>query len=233
LFAGIPAEGLRFLRSLARNNRREWFQPRKEIFDSKLKAPLVDLVDAVNQELRKFAPEHVNDPAKALYRIYRDTRFSGDKTPYKTHVSAIFPLRGFEKHSGGAFYFEISPKALGIASGCYMPGPEQLLAIRSWISENHEDFMRAIRKAEKVAGALQGESLRRVPKGFSPEHPAADLIRQKQWYFWKELEPEVACSPKVVSEIVRYFRAAAEPVAMLNAPLQALHKKQKSSDWLL
>ena len=76
MFPGFPPEALKFLRGLERNNRREWFQPRKEIFETKLKAPMMELVEAINAELPGFAPEHINDPKKAVYRIYRDTRFS-------------------------------------------------------------------------------------------------------------------------------------------------------------
>src|SRR6267142_6110303 len=82
-FAGFPAEGMQFFRSLARNNRREWFQPRKQIYDDQLKAPMMELVTALNAEMMRFAPNYVAEPAKAIYRVYRDTRFSKDKTPYK------------------------------------------------------------------------------------------------------------------------------------------------------
>ena len=99
-FAGFPAEGMQFFRSLARNNRREWFQPRKQIYDDQLKAPMMELVTALNAEMMRFAPNYVAEPAKAIYRLYRDTRFSKDKTPYKTHIAAIFPRRGLVKHEG-------------------------------------------------------------------------------------------------------------------------------------
>ena len=99
MFPGFSPEALTFLRSLKRNNRREWFQPRKEIFETKVKIPMVQLVEAINAELLDFAPDHVTDPKKAVYRTYRDTRFSADKTPYKTHVAAIFPDHNLGKQS--------------------------------------------------------------------------------------------------------------------------------------
>jgi uncharacterized protein (TIGR02453 family) len=225
VFTGFAPEALTFLRSLARNNRREWFQPRKEQFEAKIKAPMIELVDAINHELSRFAPEHVNDPRKAIYRIYRDTRFSGDKTPYKTHISAIFPRRGLDRHSGAGFYFEISPKAVGVAGGSYMPGPEQLLAIRTWLSENHAEFVKAAKAIQKVTGKLQGETLQRVPKGFDPSHPAADLIKMKQWYWWTELDPALATTPKLLPEVIKRFRALAEVVAMMNRPLLMQQKR--------
>src|ERR1700677_432330 len=175
IFNGFPPEALKFLRSLERNNRREWFQPRKETFETKVKAPMIDLVEAINAELPGFAPEHINDPKKAVYRIYRDTRFSPDKTPYKTHIAAIFPRRGLGRQSSAGFYIHLSTKSFGIAGGAYMPGREELLAIRTWIAENHAAFRKASRGPEKLMGKLHGDSLTRAPKGFDPEHPAPHL----------------------------------------------------------
>jgi uncharacterized protein (TIGR02453 family) len=219
MFPGFPPEALKFLRGLERNNRREWFQPRKEIFDTKLKTPMMDLVEAINAELPGFAPEHINDPKKAVYRIYRDTRFSPDKTPYKTHIAANFPRRGMDGQSSAGFYLHLSPKSLGIAGGAYMPGPAELRAIRTWIAENHAAFRKAARGPEKLMGKLHGDSLTRAPKGFDPEHPAIDLIRMKSWLYWIELDAGLAESPKLFGEVIKRFRAAAPVVEMLNAPL--------------
>jgi uncharacterized protein (TIGR02453 family) len=219
MFPGFPPEALKFLRGLERNNRREWFQPRKEIFETKVKAPMVDLVEAINSALPGFAPEHINDPKKAVYRIYRDTRFSPDKTPYKTHIAAIFPRRGIGKHSSAGFYVHLSPKSFGIASGAYMPGPEELRAMRTWLAENHAAFRKAARGPEKLMGKLHGDSLARAPKGFDPAHPAADLIKMKSWLYWIELEAGLAESPKLFLEVIKRFRAAAPVVEMLNSPL--------------
>src|SRR5579863_6977269 len=166
MFPGFPPEALKFLRGLERNNRREWFQPRKEIFETKVKAPMIDLVEAINAELPGFAPEHVNDPKKAIYRIYRDTRFSPDKTPYKTHIAAIFPRRGREKHASAGFYCGVSLEGIEVAGGIYMPGPQELLAIRTWLADRHAEFRKAAAGPRKLMGGLQGESLQRIPKGF-------------------------------------------------------------------
>src|SRR5947199_9856780 len=93
-FPGFPAEGIQFMRGLARHNNREWFLPRKPIFEEKVKQPMRELVEAVNAAIRRFAPEYITDPDKAIYRIYRDTRFSKDKKPYKEHIAASFPRHG-------------------------------------------------------------------------------------------------------------------------------------------
>jgi len=122
IFPGLPAEGVKFLSALARNNRREWFQPRKHIYEERVKAPMAELVTALNSEMMRFAPDYVNEPAKAIYRIYRDTRFSKDKTPYKTHIAAIFPRRGLEKHGGGGLYFSVSAKEIEGLAACICRG---------------------------------------------------------------------------------------------------------------
>ena len=220
MFPGFSPEALTFLRSLKRNNRREWFQPRKEIFETKVKAPMIQLVEAINAELLDFAPEHITDPKKAVYRIYRDTRFSADKTPYKTHIAAIFPHHGLEKQSSAGFYFHLTAKSVGIAAGSYMPGPDELRAVRAWLAENHEQFRNAARRPQRVLCKLEGSTVTRMPKGFAAGHPAEDLIRMKQWLYWVELDAKLATTPRLLPELVKRFRAAAPVIAMLNAPLQ-------------
>ncbi|MBI3696718.1 MAG: DUF2461 domain-containing protein, partial [Acidobacteria bacterium] len=107
-FPGFPPEALQFLRRLKRNNAREWFLKNKHIYEEKVKAPMVELVLALGREMLRFAPEMSFDPQRAIYRIYRDTRFSPDKTPYKTHIAAVFHPRGMEKHNCGGLYFHVS-----------------------------------------------------------------------------------------------------------------------------
>src|ERR1700743_270191 len=121
-FSGISPDALAFLRSLKRNNRREWFQPRKEKYETLIKTPMLELVEAMNNQLADFAPDYITPGAKGLYRIYRDTRFSKDKTPYKTHISAIFPRHTATTRQGAVFYFHFTEKELLIFGGGYFPG---------------------------------------------------------------------------------------------------------------
>jgi uncharacterized protein (TIGR02453 family) len=221
-FAGFPEAGVKFFRSLERNNRREWFQPRKETFDSQLKAPMVALVESINGELAKFAPDYISEPQSAIYRIYRDTRFSSDKTPYKTHVAASFRRRGMDKHAAASFYFSISHKEVEVAGGVYMPGPEQLLAIRTHMAENYQQFSKIVGnvKLKTLMEELKGDQLSRVPKGFAASHPAADLVRKKQWLFYVTLEPTIVTTPDVFGEVVKRFKVLTPVVEFLNAPLK-------------
>lgn len=219
MFPGFSPQAIKFLKDLKRHNDREWFQPRKEIFETQLKAPMVELVEAVNRELLAFAPDHVTDPKKAIYRIYRDTRFSADKTPYKTHIGAIFPPHELGKQSAAGFYFHVSAKSVGVAAGSYMPGPDELRAIRGWLSENHASFRKAAKLPPKLWGKLQGSELTRLPKGFAPGHPADDLLRMKQWLYFVELDLKLATTPKLLPELIKRFKSVAPVVRMLNAPL--------------
>ncbi len=232
-FSGFPREGLAFLRSLKRNNRREWFQPRKDVYEEKVRKPMLELVDALNAALADFARNHITEPADSVYRVYRDTRFSADKTPYKTHIAAIFPRRGFPKHVWAGLYFSVSPEEVEIAGGAYMPQKDELRAIRRHLLENHDEFRRIAgdRTLRRLMGEVTGEQLSRVPKGFPADHPAADLIRYKQWYFDALLDPKLATTPKLYGEIVKRFRAMMPFIDFLNRP--ALGRKPSRSALLV
>lgn len=223
-FPGFPPEARKFFKALKRNNDRDWFQPRKELFESKIKAPMRELVEAINADLHRFAPAYINDPKKAVYRIYRDTRFSSDKTPYKTHLAAIFPRQGGDRGSSPGFYFHIAADQVGIAGGVYEPQPEHLYAIRSWLVENHKAFRKAALAPRKLMGELHGESLTRAPKGFDPGHPGIDLIKMKRWVFYTALPGDLVESPKLQAELVKRFRSML-PVSELLASALGSPKK--------
>ena len=224
-FPGFPAEGLAFFAALQRHNRREWFQPRKAIFEEKLKQPMRELVGAVNSAMRGFAPDYITDPDKAIYRIYRDTRFSKDKTPYKDHIAASFSRRGDK--AGAGYYFAVSDKEVAIGGGIYMPPPETLFAIRQHLAERHEEFRKiaGARAVRRLFVEVQGEQLTRVPKGYPCDHPAADLLRFKQYLLYVELPPDLAVTPAVYTEIVKHFRAMTPFVDFLNTPLRGKRRE--------
>lgn len=220
-FPGFPPEALGFFRGLARNNHRDWFLPRKAVFEQSVKQPMHELVTALNQALAGFAAEYATDPEKAIYRFYRDTRFSKDKKPYKEQIAASFRLHGAPVHGHGGFYFSVSHKEVAVGGGVYMPEPAALLAIRNHIADNHAALRRILAnpKVRRLLGELQGEQLTRVPKGFACDHPAADLLRFKQFLLYVELPPDVATSPALYQEIVDRFSAITPFLRFLNAPL--------------
>ena len=226
---GFSPKALAFFKQLEKNNSREWFTPRKDLFEELLRDPMIELVGQIVNDLREFAVDHVVDPARALFRIYRDTRFSKDKTPYKIQLAAQFPRTKMPKYAAAAFYFSVSHKQVEIAGGMYMPGPDELAAAREAISAGDKIF-RSLTTAKplcKALGPLQGEKLARVPKGYLPDHPAADLLRFKQFYFYVTLPAERATQPGLRKEIVHNFRLLCPFVNYVN---EAILNKARNED---
>jgi uncharacterized protein (TIGR02453 family) len=232
-FPGFSPKALTFFRQLARNNTREWFQPRKAQYEELVRGPMLELVALVAEDLRTFAADHVVEPKRAVYRVYRDTRFSNDKTPYKTHVAAMFPRAGLPKHAGAGFYFSVSHDVVEVAGGMYMPGPPELAAVRKAICDGDRAFRKLLAAPDvrKHAGDLLGARLSRVPRGFDADHPAADLLRMKQLYFDVTLPARAALEPSIRKQMTTRFRAMAGVVHFLNnAALAAARDEDESSE---
>ncbi len=216
-------DGLKFLRGLKRNNRREWFEPRKPEFERELKLPMLALIERVNRAMQDFAPAHLRPPQKCIMRIYRDIRFSPDKRPYKSHVSAWWARDGLEKTSGGGYYMHVSPEEVVIAAGVYMPEREQLRAIREYLLIHHQEVRRLLtdRKLRRVMDAMSCKPLSRAPKGFPKEHPAMDLLLCRQWGVEATLPSSAALDKNFAAEVIRRFRLAAPLIDAFNTPLLA------------
>ena len=222
-------EALTFLRNLARHNDRAWFTPRKPVYEAELKEPMLAAIRKITEAMLDFAPNHVRPAEKCLFRIYRDTRFSNDKRPYKTHVAAWWTHQGLGKTSGAGYYFHVSPKELIIAAGSYMPEKDQLAAIRHWLLDHHADFRKLLRSpaVRRTFEEFEGNSLTRPPKGFPKDHPALDLIQCRQWGLAATLPPSEALKPSLAATIVRHFRIAAPIVDALNTPIAAAQPPRK------
>jgi len=218
-------EAMKFLRGLARNNDREWFEARRTIYERAVKAPMHALIEEISASMIEFAPDHVRPPHKVAMRIYRDIRFSKNKQPYKTHLSAWWSRRGMEKTSGGGFYLQISPQQVMIAAGVYMPEREQLLALRRWMSAHHESYRATIKALVKSRSAgfeiSESHSLTRMPKGFASDDPADELVRAKSWGVSASLPAEAALEPTLAREIVRRFRMTTPMIDTLNSAMRS------------
>jgi uncharacterized protein (TIGR02453 family) len=231
--AAVPyfrPEALTFLRNLAKHNDREWFTPRKALFEAELKEPMLAIVRKITDAMMEFAPNHVRPAEKSLFRIYRDTRFSNDKRPYKTHVAAWWSHQGLQKTSGAGFYFHVSAKEVVIAAGAYMPEKDQLAAIRHWLLENHVEFRKLLKKpaVRKAFTEFEGNALTRPPKGFPNDHPALDLIQCRQWGLAATLPAKAALDAGFAATVIRHFKLAAPLVDALNTPIAAaLQPKRK------
>ena len=218
----FPAEGIAFLRALKKNNDREWFTPRKDQYESKVRQPMLALVAAVHKEMLKFAPAYVGEPAKTIFRVYRDTRFAKDKTPYKTHIGSYLWRNDLDKGTGAGFYFAVSPEETVIAGGMYNPLPAQLLAVRHRIVTDYKAFVKTFsgKKMPELMGEMHGNPLLRPPKGFTTLHPAIQLIQCRQFVFMAKLPAAIATSPQFVREVVTRFQLITPFVEFLNSALQ-------------
>jgi uncharacterized protein (TIGR02453 family) len=217
----FSAATLRFLRSLKRNNRRDWFNAHRDEYEAHVRQPMAAIVERLAEDFRSFAPELVASPKISMYRIYRDTRFSENKAPYKTHVAAVFPTRGLPKHEGAGLYFHVSAEDVWIGGGMYSPQPAQLHAVREHIAANVRQ-LRAIVESpafRRRVGELEGEKLTRVPRGFAKDHPAAEYLKYRHFIAGAEFPSDFAASPQFYRTMLAVFREVLPLSRFLNAPL--------------
>jgi uncharacterized protein (TIGR02453 family) len=222
-FTGFRPEAIDFLAELAANNDRAWFQPRKAEFERLLKGPLEQLCIALEEQFRaRDIPLHA-DPVKSPFRIYRDTRFSKDKSPYKPNISASFGWAGDgvdaaagrshteNVHASGG-YFHLQPGDIFVGGGVWHPDKEWLAAFRDRIVADHGSFDSivsgpAFREAFDAVSD-DGESLKRVPAGYPADHPAADLLRKKNVTFGRRLSDAEALSADLPVVLADAFATA-------------------------
>jgi len=213
---------LSFLNRLKRNNRREWFNARKDEYDTVVRQPMLAVLERLAVDMRDIAPDlHVSP--KSMYRIYRDIRFSENKQPYKTHVAASFWDRELGKGGGAGMYFHISTDGVWIGGGMYAPEPPQLHRVREQIAANVKHF-RSIVEApafkRALDGGLEGEQLQRVPRGFPRDHEAADYLRHRQFLAGKEFPSSFAARSGFYGGMLGVFRTIAPLVRFLNESLR-------------
>jgi uncharacterized protein (TIGR02453 family) len=220
---------LRFLRGLARNNRKPWFEAHRAEYEGEVRAPMLELIDAMDVRLARFAPEIVGDRKRSMFRIHRDTRFSPDKSPYKTHAASWFYHRdgthavGSEATGGGAgFYFQIAPGKCFLGGGIWMPPRDALLNLRRAIADDPRRFTRLATnpKAMRRFGALMDEArLKRVPRGFAPDHPAAQWLKFQSFTLGRMLRDSQATSARLPALLEADFRIILPLVRWINGVL--------------
>ena len=212
---------LRFLRALKRNNNREWFRERRERYERDVREPMIAVIEQLGLDFLRFAPEMVASPKLSLYRIYRDTRFSGDKSPLKTQVAASFRRRGLPRGGGAGLYLEINPGWVWMGGGFYSPEASHLVRIRQHIAGNHRALQRIVRAAafKRTVGTLEGDRLSRVPPGYARDDAAAEYLKLKFFLAGREFPPEFATSARFYPALVDTFKAMMPLVRFLNQPL--------------
>lgn len=213
-FNGFPPATLQFLHELAANNHREWFEANRARYESELLEPAVDFVATMGAELQAISPGLRADTATngtgTLMRIYRDTRFSADKTPYKTRLSGLFWEGSGRKTESPAFGFQFSSQQMDLMAGMFVFPKKMLAAYREAVDNEAlgSELEAAIAQVRSRGDyELQGEQLQRVPRGFADDHPRAGLLRYKGLYFRSpSLRPAQMTSPDLVPLVYQHFQ---------------------------
>ncbi len=222
---------LEFLSALKANNTREWFAENKLRYGQAV-ADFLALVGGILRQLAQSEHAFANQKAKdCVFRIYRDTRFSNDKTPYKTHLGAYFCKYGKQSPLAG-YYLHIQPGESFIAGGCWMPPAPLLQAIRQEIDYNAAEF-RAIVEAPAFVnrfGKLSGDSLKTAPKGYPKNHPEIEYLQKKSFVAMQPITDQQALADDFEAQILAAFAAMQPLIDFLNrAAEEALHQQQMSS----
>lgn len=201
----LLSSGFDFLNKLGKNNNREWFNAHKDAYLTEL-AVVENFAEALLQALSTHDEIETLSGKKSLFRIYRDTRFSTDKTPYKTHWSGSF--KRATKYRRGGYYFHIEPGNSFIAGGFWAPGTEDLKRIREDIAFDAEPLRKILKAKSFVTtfGELKGEQLKTAPKGFEADHEAIDLLRYKQFLLRRDFPDELVLSSDFLKEANQTFK---------------------------
>lgn len=220
-FDGFPKEGVAFLKLLKKNNNRRWFATHRSEYEDFVKLPMQSLIAALQYRVVKFAPEMDVNPKRSMFRIYRDTRFSRNKTPYKTHVAAVFHVKGHHWGKSAGYYVHIEPGKVYVGGGIYMPDGKQLKKIRKAIADDSRDFL-AIVSSDRFARrfkSLEGESLQRMPLGFPADHMMAKWLKYKQFYTGVAWDEKECYTERFVDKIVSVYKDLLPFIRFLNGAL--------------
>jgi uncharacterized protein (TIGR02453 family) len=212
-FRGFGSQALPFLRALKENNDREWFAENKSTFVEECDGPLRELVAEVGASLASRGIDLAPIPRNPVFRIYRDVRFSKDKSPYKTNIGAAL-YRGGDKTRPGLLYIHVEPGSSFVASGIYQPEADQLKWIRLAIAEDPKRFAKVVKSLEKAGLAMtNGDPLARMPKGFEEftDSPFAEVLRNRSFVVSRPMLDE-DLERRDLPEVITRFAAEALPL---------------------
>lgn len=217
----IQKETIAFLKNLKKNNERDWFQANKKAFDA-AQDNMTAFAGYLIGEIGKFDEAVAGLAPKAcVFRIYRDTRFSKDKSPYKTNLGAYIAPGGRKSMLPG-YYFHLEPGVSFVAGGKHIPDGPELLKIRNAIVNNTPEFLKIVEKKsfKDSFGHFSGDSLKTAPKGFDPEHPAIEYLKLKEFMAWTELKEDKALlSPDLPKQLTKLAKEMWPLVAFLRKAL--------------
>lgn len=201
----ITKSTLDFLYDLSRNNNRDWFAKNKDRY-LRENENMIAFADNLLNAMRNHDYLETASGRDCLLRIFRDTRFSKDKSPYKNYWGGSFK-RATKKLRGG-YYFHLQPGASFAAGGFFSPNPVDLLRIRKDIELNYDDWEKLLLRKSLVVnfGELQGEKIKTVPRGFSKDHPGIEILKHKQYYFKRVFSDKEVLNPGFLQELNNTFK---------------------------
>lgn len=210
---------LLFLDELSRNNNRKWFNAHKSDYEDLVRSPALAYIEAMASPLHKISPHFLANPKKtggSLMRVYRDTRFSKDKTPYKTNIGIQFRhARGRDVHAPG-FYLHIEPTNVFIGAGIWKPDSPTLKAVRALIDDNPKEWQKTKAKVCKRGGyTLEGESLKKPPRGYTDTHPCIDDLKRKDFVAILNRPPSSISKKTFVADTSALFATVAPLVEFI------------------
>ena len=217
----IAEETLDFLKKLDKNNDREWFQANKKAFDA-AQDNMTAFAGYLIGEIGKFDDAVADiDPKTCVFRIYRDVRFSKDKSPYKVNLGAYISPGGRKSMQPG-YYFHLQPGASFVAGGKHIPDGPELLKIRTAIAAKTDEFLKIINKKNysETFGEMRGERLKSAPKGFDPEHKAVEHLKLKEYMAFAELhDDKFLISPEFPKYLVKTMKEMFPLISFLRKAL--------------
>ncbi len=212
---------LQFLRELAAHNDKPWFDAHRDEYQA-AKADVEQFVQQLLEALRPLEPALAGQQGKdAVYRIFRDVRFSKDKTPYKTHFGAYFS-KGGRKWEGAGYYVHIEPGAAFAGGGLWMPGPALLKAVRQEIDYSFDEFRDILgnKTFSKFFKGIDGETLQKAPQGYEPDNPAIEYLRKKSFTVGTRLDDAMLTSKNAIKELVQIYTAMHPFVLFMNRAME-------------
>ena len=211
--AHFTKELLTFLRELKRHNNREWFQANKDRYEQCVRDPFLRFIEDFRPRLYAISPHFIADPRPSggsLLRVYRDMRFRPDQPPYQTRAAARFPHVAWKQRQAPGFYLHLEPGKSFLAMGLWHPDTESRAMIRDAIVSNTEGWSKATtRKSFRNNCEMGGDSMKRLPSRYDPDHPfAADLMRN-DFICWSKFSDKQLSSPTFLNDVIRACRAGA------------------------
>ncbi len=210
-----------FFKDLAKHNDREWFAANKKRYERDVKKPFESFITDMILRMQAVDPNCKIEAKDAIFRIYRDTRFSKDKTPYKTQMSAVVSRGGRKDITLEGIYLELGFKHIRMYGGVYQPDKDQLYRIRQEILYNLSDFEKLLNEKKFKArfGEIRGEKNKRLPPEFAEIQDKQPLIANKQFYYFTEFDPKLLTTDGLIDAFFEAYGESKEVRNFLHAPL--------------